>query len=214
MVEVIPAILTDEVSFLRQRVDEAEGVVDRIHVDIIDKNYSDNVTVEPQVMSDIDTNLNIDFHLMVNEPINWISRCVDGGADRIIGHVEFMDNQAEYVEACGEAGVGVGLALDMDAYPERINESVLENVDVVLVMSVLAGYGGQEFNKEAFDKIEELDRLRREKNYHYLICDDGGVAIDNVDRLAFEGADQVCIGNRIFEGDLETNIREYQKKQN
>jgi pentose-5-phosphate-3-epimerase len=88
MVEIVPAILTNDPSELRRLVALCEGVVDRVSIDIIDGKFAANKTIDPSALSEIETSLKIDFQLMVEEPVNWVERCVRGGADRIIGHVE------------------------------------------------------------------------------------------------------------------------------
>src|SRR3989344_6039593 len=97
MIEIIPSILTNDPSEARELLTRCEGVVNRVSIDIIDGKFANNKTIEPDLFFDIDTNLKLDFQLMVEEPVNWIERCVRGQADRIIGHVEKMKDQLEFV---------------------------------------------------------------------------------------------------------------------
>jgi len=211
MFEIIPAILTDREPVVRKYLRQAEGVVDRVHIDIIDGIYADNVTIEPLVVEAIDVGVLLDYHLMVEEPIRWVDQCVEGQADRIIGHVEKMGSQKEFARLVKRRGLGVGLAIDLPTWVSEIDVEVLPDLDVILVMSINAGFGGQEFEDKALDKIHELASMRAKDDFSYLIGDDGGIVFDIIDDARREGADEVNIGNRIFEGVLEENIQQYKE---
>src|SRR3990172_6389776 len=160
MIEMIPSILTSDPEEARELIARCEGLVDRISIDIIDGKYASNKTIDPSVFEKIDTSLLLDFQLMVDEPVNWVERCVRGQADRIIGHVEKMSDQIEFVGKVQESGLYVGLALDLDTPVSEIDPVILTNLDVILVMSVKAGFGGQKFDRRALQKIKELDEIR------------------------------------------------------
>jgi ribulose-phosphate 3-epimerase len=211
MIQIIPSILTNSPEELRELLGRCEGVVDRVSIDIIDGKFAKNKTIEPDILFDLDTNLKIDFQLMVIEPVNWIEKCVRGQADRIIGHVERMENQIDFVGKVQEIGASVGLALDLPTPVSSLDATILNNLDVVLVMSVEAGFGGQKFDKKALEKIKELDEIRSRDDTPYRIHDDGGVTLELVDDTHFSGADEVSIGRRLFEGDLAENLEKFQK---
>ncbi|KKS78175.1 MAG: Ribulose-phosphate 3-epimerase [Candidatus Woesebacteria bacterium GW2011_GWB1_43_14] len=194
MVEIIPAILTDSVMDLFDLVSIAEGKVERVQIDIVDGKFANNRTIDPSSLNDYETNLKFDYHLMVVEPIKWVEKCVRAQGDRIIGHIEKMSNQADYVKKVQSTGAKVGVAVDLSTDVEMIDESVLEDLNVILVMSVEAGFGGQEFDKSALEKISELVRLREKGGFNYKICDDGGVTIEYIDEVEGVGADEVIIG--------------------
>lgn len=211
MVDIIPSILTNDPQELKELISRCEGVVERVSIDIIDGKFADNKTIEPSVLEDINTNLKIDFQLMVMEPINWIERCIRGEADRIIGHVEHMSDQMAFLGKVQEVGAHVGLALDLTTPVEKIDSTVLTNLDVVLVMSVPAGFGGQPFHKEVLDKIKQLDELRAHDATPYKIQDDGGITFESIYNVQRSGADEVSIGRKIFEGDLRVNLANFQR---
>ena len=150
MVEIIPSILTSDPNELRALISRCEGVVERVSIDIIDGKFAANKTIDPTVLSAIDTNLKLDFQLMVIEPVNWIEKCVSAGADRIIGHIEHMTSQTEFIGKVQEVGAQIGLGLDLETPVDKLDPLILTNLDVVLVMSVPAGFGGQEFSVEFF----------------------------------------------------------------
>ncbi|KKQ42688.1 MAG: Ribulose-phosphate 3-epimerase [Microgenomates group bacterium GW2011_GWC1_37_8] len=211
MVEIIPSILTDNPEELRELISLCEGVVQRVSIDIIDGKFADNKTIDPSILFDIDTTLKVDYQLMVVEPVNWVERCVRGQADRIIGHIEHMTNQLEFVGKVQEVGAMVGLALDLDTPVDKLDPTILNNLDVVLVMSVAAGFGGQNFDDRVLDKIKKLDEIRVRDNTPFKIQDDGGITLDKIDDVRLGGVDEVSIGRRLFESDLRSNIEKFTK---
>src|SRR3990170_3015429 len=132
MIEIIPSILTNDPEEAREMIARCEGIVERVSIDIIDGKFADNKTIDPNALSDIDTNLKIDYQLMVYEPVNWIEKCVHGQADRIIGHVEEMSDQVEFVGKVQEVGLSIGLAIDLETQVYKIDPTILNNLDVVL----------------------------------------------------------------------------------
>jgi|SRR3989338_5789823 len=211
MIQIIPSILTNDPDELMELIKKCEGLVERVSIDIIDGKFANNKTIDPSILSDIDTALKIDYQLMVIEPVNWIERSVRGQADRIIGHIEKMSSQIEFVGRVQEVGASVGLALDLETTVEKLDPTILTNLDVVLVMSVLAGFGGRKFDERVLDKIKRLDEIRSRDATPFKIQDDGGITIDKIDDVRLVGVDEVSIGRRLFEGDLRENIEKFSK---
>ena len=211
MIQIIPSILTNDPEEARELLSRCEGVVDRISIDIIDGKFANNKTIDPSAIADIDTTLKIDYQLIVYEPVNWIERCARAGADRIIGHIEQMSDQVEFVGKVQGVGLSVGLGLDIETTIAKIDSTILTNLDVVLVMSVKAGFGGQEFDKRAINKLKELDEIRIRDDSPFKIHDDGGITLESIYNIHRVGADEVSIGKRIFEGDLGENLKKFQK---
>ena len=211
MIEMIPSILTSDPEEARELIARCEGLVDRISIDIIDGKYASNKTIDPSVFEKIDTSLLLDFQLMVYEPVNWVERCVRGQADRIIGHIEQMSDQVEFVGKVQEVGLSVGLGLDIETTVAKIDPTILTNLDIVLVMSVKAGFGGQEFDKRAINKIKELDEIRIRDDSPFKIHDDGGITLESIYNVHRMGVDEVSVGRKLFEGDLAKNLEKFQK---
>src|SRR3972149_4774932 len=211
MIQIIPSILTNDPGELKELILRCEGVVERVSIDIIDGKFADNKTIDPSILFEVETDLKIDYQLMVHEPTNWIERCVRGQADRIIGHVEKMSDQVEFVGKVQEVGLSVGLGLDIETTVAKIDPTILTNLDIVLVMSVKAGFGGQEFDKRAINKLKELDEIRIRDDSPFKIHDDGGITLESIYNIHRVGADEVSIGKRIFEGDLGENLKKFQK---
>jgi ribulose-phosphate 3-epimerase len=206
MVEVIPAILTNDVREAEAKLHDLEVFVPRIQIDIIDGAFAANKSIDPSAVEYIETDLLFDFHLMTKEPTDWVERCVRGGGDRIIGQIEKMTDQLEFIGKVQETGLEVGLALDIDTPVSDINEEALASIDAVLVMGYPAGAGGQPFDEKALKKIKELAEIRKEKNLNFKICLDGGVNLDNIGKIVEAGTDEVAVGKSLFVGNLEENI--------
>ncbi len=205
--KIIPGPLTSDLKELEKYLKEAEKVVDRIQIDVVDGIFADNKTVDPIALTNVETKLALDFHLMVKDPINWIQKCVGRAEDRIIGQIEQMPDQRKFVDEVLSNDNLVGLAVDLETEVSKLDLSVLPDVNVVLLMSVKAGFGGQEFNLQVMDKIKELDDIRKNKNLHFVICVDGGVTHELVRDMEKLGVDEVIVGKRIFEGDgLKKNL--------
>lgn len=220
VVNVIPAILTnneDEFGKLANESSEYLGSYpNKLHIDVIDGVFAENISILPDLPEkpgegSVVIARGVDIHLMVNEPIEWIAKCSKSfHVERIIGHVEMMSDQEKFVEEVRNVRK-VGLAIDLDTPISRIADRLFNKLDLVLVMSVKAGFGGQKFNVSALEKVKHLNHLRKEKGYKYKIGVDGGVTPDNIKLIVEAGADEVCVGRRLFDGDLAGNIQKYLK---
>ena len=209
MIEVVPTILTNDPLELKELINEAEEVVSGVQIDVLDGQFAKNKTVDPSIFEKIETNIKLDFHLMTKEPVDWIEKATRAMADRIIGQIEMMENQMEFIEKVIETGTLVGLAIDMDTPVSELDPEVLLSLDAILVMSVPAGFGGQEFNDKVIEKIKTLNKKREKENLKYKICVDGGITTKVAKKLVEAGADELFIGKRLFDGDLKENIEEF-----
>lgn len=189
-------------------MDEAQDAAKRIQIDIIDGVFAQGKTIDPILLKDYDLSFEVDYHLMVKDPINWVEKCVDGQGDRIIGEVEMMNDQMEFIKKIQSVGLEVGLALDLETPPDAISDDVLQSLDVVLLMSRKAGFEAHTFELSTFDKIKEMVDRRNKLSHRFRICVDGGVTDQLIADLAKVGVDEAIVGRRIFEGDLAENIKE------
>ena len=210
MIEVIPSILTNDQAELEDLISLCEGKVERAHIDIIDGVFANNRTIEPSSLESIESELKFGYHLMVLDPIKWVERCVKGFAQRIIGHVEKMPSQIDFVGKVSEVGAEVGLAIDLGTPVTKIDSTILTNLDVVVVMSVQAGFGGQKFDSGVVKKVRKLDELRKGDDTPYRICVDGGMNEKSIEKVEKAGANEVAIGRLLFEGNFEKNVKRFQ----
>ncbi|MCK4588764.1 hypothetical protein KAT60_03015 [Candidatus Woesebacteria bacterium] len=206
MLEIIPAVLTNNPQELEKLLTQAEAQVKRVQIDIVDGQFAKNKTIDPSVLENIDTNLKLDFHLMTKNPTDWVERCIKGMADRIFGQIEMMDDQIEFVGKVQEVGAKIGLAIDIDTPVSDIDSTIVNNLDAVLLMSYPAGVGGQPFDPKVLDKIKRLDAIRTHDKTPFKICVDGGITEKTIGKVRKVGADEVAVGRRIFEGDLKENL--------
>lgn len=211
MVDVIPAILTSDPRELEEKIRSLEGVANRVQIDIIDGVFAENKTVALEALDGIETSALLDIHLMTKDPVTWVEKAVRALADRIIGQIEMMVSQEEFVGKVTETGTHVGLAIDIDTPVSSLDPVILNNLDVVLVMSVKAGFGGQKFSPAVLEKIKELDEIRARDNTQFRICVDGGIDAGNIKEVIKAGADEVAVGKSLFEGSMQENIEKLKK---
>jgi ribulose-phosphate 3-epimerase len=199
-----PAILTDSMTTL---IEELESVkqstqIDRVHVDIIDGQFADNLTLTPLDLTVVDFGqLGLDLHLMVEEPMDVVFECEAVHEylpiRRLIGQVERMSSQADFIHEVKQNNWQAGLALDIYTPIDAIDESSWEDIDVLLLMGIEAGYQGQIFNVHALEKIKEVlhhsDQARK-----VPIILDGGVKANNVGRILQAGATEVTVGSFLW----------------
>ena len=204
---VIPSPFTANIEELKSFITKAEGNIDFFQVDINDGTFLGNKSILPEDLKGITTNLKLDFHLMVKEPISWIEKCVSVGGKRIIGQIEHMTSQEEYLKKCREYGVKKGLALDVNTNISVLDRSVLPQLDVVLLMDYSAGVGGQPFDERVLEKIRALSDLKKKGNLSFHICCDGGIREDTIKKVAEAGADEVTVGKWLFEGEIKDKIK-------
>jgi len=209
MVEVIPSILTNDIGEVKDKIARAEGVCKRVQIDFVDGVFNNNKTVDPSALETIENDLDLDFHLMTKEPIDWVERSLHGGAGRVIGQVELMTDQLAFIGKVQEVGCRIGLAIDLDTPVASLDQSILTNLDVVLVMAVKAGFGGQKFDERAITKIIELNSIRERDATPFKICVDGGILPEKAKKLISLGVDEIVVGKRLFDGDLAANLEKY-----
>jgi ribulose-phosphate 3-epimerase len=211
MVEIIPSILTPDPNEARELLLKAEGIFQRVQIDIVDGAFAPSRTIDPSALEGVEISAKLDFHLMTKEPADWVERAVRAGADRIIGQIEAMGSQVGFVGKVAEVGLSVGLAVDLETVVERLDETILSNLDVVLIMSVKAGAGGQEFDPRALEKIKKLNVVRKDDPTPFKICVDGGILPDNIKIVQEAGADEVTVGRRLIGGDVGASLKKYQQ---
>lgn len=202
MVEVIPAILTSSPKEAFELIKKAQDKTERAQIDIIDGIFVDNKTINPEDLESVDTSLELDFHLMVKDPENWVERCarVPAGT-RIIGQIEMMADQTGFVSRIQSFQLEAGLAVDLETAISDLDPTILTDLSVVLLMSVPAGFGGQEFDKRVLPKIKELVKVREGVDSQFEICVDGGVTDALLPELEEIGVTQAAMGRffKIYE---------------
>lgn len=208
MIKIVPAILTSDVQVAKEKIVLVDGLVERVSIDIVDGVFAKVKTIDPVELADIQTTLKIDFQLMVFDPVSWVDKCLVARADRIIGHVEFMNDIRGFIVAVKEKGVGVGLGLDIDTEFEKVPLEVLSRLDVVLLMAHKSGASGLAFEDRAYKKITQAIQARVMNSFSYLIHVDGGVNKEIAKKLQEMGVDEVSMASNIFVGNPSYNLKE------
>jgi ribulose-phosphate 3-epimerase len=197
------------------------GKVDRFQVDIIDGVFAPLKTIYPEELETLDTIMKMDLHLMVDEPLMWLERCVRAGADRVFGHVERMSKLEEFVAEGQVMGMQMGLAFDIDT-PVSMLEQYVYDIDGVMLLSVKAGASGQKFDEKVGEKIEAVRKMRHD----LPICIDGGLGVEEIKKcIAYEWAEEIsenelnrnfmdiefAVTSKLFEvDDIDTRLHELQ----
>lgn len=207
MTYVFPSVLSADFSRLREQIRELEdNGIETIHVDIMDGNFVPNISFGFPILQCIRqiTDLKLDVHLMINEPIRYIEEFVKAGADIITVHIEGNYHIHRIIEEIREYNVNVGIAINPGTPIESLKE-ILPLVDLVLVMGVNPGFGGQSFISSTLDKIRDLKKLKEEKSLSFHINVDGGVKSFNYKGIMEVGANNLIVGSDVFK---ENSIRE------
>ena len=198
--KVAPSILSADFSKLGDDlVDIVSNGADYIHIDMMDGNFVPNLSFGPMVMKSIRplTDKTFDCHLMIEEPERYIELIAESGADIISVHVEATKHIHRVIQQIKQTGTKAGVVINPGTPVEAI-EAVLADVDLVLVMTVNPGFGGQTFIPSSLNKIKQLKALREENNYNYEIEVDGGINEDTSKKCLEAGADVLVAGSYIF----------------
>jgi ribulose-phosphate 3-epimerase len=196
-----PSILTADFARLGEEIEAVAPYVDWFHLDVMDGHYVDNLTFGPSTVEAVrrSCDLPLHVHLMITDPQKYAPAFADAGAGRISFHPEVTGDAGEVIESIRALGVGVGLAVHPDAGLEAV-ERHLVALDVVLIMTVRPGFGGQSFLYEVLPKISEAGKLVDERAARAEVEVDGGVNLTTVDRAVRAGGEILVAGSAVFDG--------------
>ena len=210
-IQISPSILSADFSQLGKEIKRLEeGGADMIHVDVMDGHFVPNLTIGPPVIKTLKKNcsLQFDVHLMISPVHQYIEAYADAGADIITIHPEATDNLNESILKIKSLNKKVGVSLNPESKTDLII-NLLDKIDLVLIMSVNPGFGGQKFMPEVLEKIKELKKIQNEQNIDFDIEIDGGINFDNCRTAIEAGANILVSGTTIFKsnnGDIKKNI--------
>ena len=198
--EILPSILSADMARFGEEIERVKaGGARIIHVDVMDGHFVPNITIGPPVIKSLRraTDLLLDVHLMIEDPDFYVADFIAAGADVVTVHQEVCRHLDRTLNLIRSTGAEVGVAIN-PATPVETLWSALEIVDMVLIMSVNPGFGGQKFIPYALNKLRQLDRERQERGLDFRLEVDGGITLDNVADVVRAGADWIVAGNAVF----------------
>ena len=210
-IQISPSILSADFSQLGNEIKRLEeGGADMIHVDVMDGHFVPNLTIGPPVIKALrkQCSIKFDVHLMISPVHKYIEAYADAGADIITIHPEATENLEESISKIKSLNKKVGVSLNPESKIDLI-ANYLEKIDLVLIMSVNPGFGGQKFMPEVLDKVKQLKKILSEKNLNFDIEIDGGINFDNCQSAIEAGANILVSGTTVFKsnnGDIKKNI--------
>ena len=210
-IQISPSILSADFSQLGNEIKRLEeGGADMIHVDVMDGHFVPNLTIGPPVIKALrkQCSIKFDVHLMISPVHKYIDAYADAGADIITIHPEATENLEESISKIKSLHKKVGVSLNPESKLDLIT-NYLEKIDLVLIMSVNPGFGGQKFMPEVLDKVKQLKEIKSKRNMNFDIEIDGGINFDNCQSAIDAGANILVSGTTVFKsnnGDIKKNI--------
>lgn len=215
MVKLAPSILSADFSKLYEDVKKVEDAgVEYLHIDIMDGHFVPNISFGPMVMKSLKgkTNLVKDVHLMIENPDQFIPEFVDAGADIIVVHQEACPHLHRTIQNIKSHGVKAGVSLNPATSISTLEE-ILPELDMVLIMSVNPGFGGQSFIESSLDKIKRLKKMIDDRGLDIDIQVDGGVKVSNVKKVVEAGANVIVAGSAIFaQPDVKQAVADFREE--
>ncbi|WP_270504578.1 ribulose-phosphate 3-epimerase [Paraclostridium sordellii] len=212
MIKMAPSILSADFARLLEDVKKVEDAgCEYLHIDVMDGHFVPNITLGPAIVKSLrnDVNMVFDAHLMIENPDNYIKDFADAGCDIIVVHEEACTHLHRTIQNIKSHNVKAGVALNPATPIENI-KYVLKDVDMVLIMTVNPGFGGQSFIDGMIDKIKELKLLIDEQGLEVDIQVDGGIKPSNVDKVVKAGANVIVAGSAIFNSDdIDATVKEF-----
>jgi len=209
MRKLVPSLLSADLWCLKDQLDVLKQYqVDTLHVDVMDGNFVPNISMGVPLVESLrkHSDFFLDVHLMIANPERFIETFREAGADLLTVHVEATYHIHRLIQQIRNVGCKAGVSLNPGT-PLELIKPILHMVDLVLVMSVNPGFGGQDFLPETLSKVKMLHQWKLEReDYKYIVEVDGGINRSNVEQVLNAGAEWIVSGSGVFKGDLKTNL--------
>jgi len=202
--KISPSLLSANFSNLEKDIKMLEeGGAHLLHLDVMDGHFVPNITMGPVIVEAINevANIPLDVHLMIDDPDFYVDAFIDAGADYLTIHAEATPHLHRVVQKIKARGVKAGVSLNPHT-PISILENVLDDIDLILIMSVNPGFGGQSFIPNTINKLQKLQAMLKEHNVEHIEVEvDGGIKIDNIKEVSDAGCDIFVSGSGIFKAE-------------
>ena len=211
-----PSILAADFWKLGEQINEVERAgAQYLHIDVMDGVFVPSISFGMPVITSLRkrTDMFFDVHIMITEPERYAAEFVKCGADMVTFHLEATQNVEKTIRIIREAGAKVGISIKPDT-PVAAVEAYLEQVDMVLIMTVEPGFGGQKYMEKCTQKIKDLRKVITDRGLSVDIQVDGGITIDNVHVVLEAGANVVVAGSAVFKNDIAENVKAFLKQMN
>jgi ribulose-phosphate 3-epimerase len=198
--KIAPSILSADFSRLKDEIHAVEAAgADWLHVDVMDGHFVPNITIGPVVVESIRkvTHIPLDVHLMITDPDKYGPEFIKAGADWVSIHPETCANPSRSLQRLRDLGAKVSIAVNPDVPLEKV-VSYLTDIDMILMMTVFPGFGGQAFIPDVLPKIEQVRRIIDQRKLSILVEADGGIKVDNIADVVRAGAEVIVSGSGIF----------------
>lgn len=211
MVKIAPSLLSANFAYLKEEIEAITSAgAQWLHYDVMDGHFVPNISFGYSILNDVSkvTDLYLDVHLMISDPLKYIDNFINAKASLITFHFESVDNEKEIKEIINylkSHNTDVGISIKPNT-PVDVLLPYLKDLDLILVMSVEPGFGGQSFQDSALNKIKQLKQLKQDNNYNYLIEVDGGINEETGKLCKEAGVDVLVAGSYIF------NSKDYKQK--
>ncbi len=215
MKKISPSLLSANFSNLEKDIKMLEeGGADLLHIDVMDGHFVPNITIGPVVIEAIKevATIPLDVHLMISDPDYYVDAFIDAGADYLTIHSEATPHVHRVVQKIKTKGIKAGVSLNPHT-PIFILENILEDIDMVLIMSVNPGFGGQSFIPHSLEKIKQLKKMLIKKNAEHIEIEvDGGIKLENIKSVSDAGCDIFVSGSGIFKAENPKDVISEMKK--
>lgn len=205
---ISPSILSADFSNVKTILNDLKDIgINIVHFDVMDNHFVPNLTFGHKFIKDLrkDSDLFFDAHLMIESPEKWIDNYIKAGADNITFHIESTSDAKNIIKKIKDAGISCGISIKPKT-PVKMIEEYISMIDLVLVMTVEPGFGGQKMMRNTLHKIKELDEIRKSKSYNIKIEADGGINKENIHELINMGLDIAVMGSAFFKSNNKKKL--------